>query len=102
MTDPMKWMDLAPCRGRDRLFYGPAGERPEARQFREAQAGRICAGCPFQSECLEDELGFAWKADHIHGFRAGMGEDQRRALFRERSPRRQPRAAAWYYDLVPA
>ena len=92
------------CPGRLDLFYGPAGEREPARLAREARARRLCMTCPVRTACLDDELTGATKADAIHGFRAGLTEEERRELFRRRYPDRIERllAGRWYYDLVPA
>src|SRR5207237_8229474 len=41
-TGPLTWADEAACRGESRLFFAPAGERPEARATREVQARAVC------------------------------------------------------------
>ena len=45
-TGPLQWAEQAACRGESRLFFAPAGERPEARAAREAQARNVCRACP--------------------------------------------------------
>src|SRR5205807_3805590 len=42
-TGPLTWTNEAACQGQTRLFFAPAGERPEARAVREAQARGVCA-----------------------------------------------------------
>ena len=92
------------CPGQLGLFYGPAGEGAAARHEREARARRLCMSCPVRMACLDDELTTATKQDAIHGFRAGLTEDERRELFRRRYPNRVARAldGRWFYELVPA
>ena len=43
------WMDLAACKGHTPLFFPPKAERPQARERREARAGRLCIACPVLS-----------------------------------------------------
>ena len=45
-TGPLTWTDEAACGGQTRLFFAPAGERPEARAVREAQARAVCRDVP--------------------------------------------------------
>ena len=95
--------DQRACPGQIDLFYGPYGERPEARQVREARARRLCMSCPVRAACLDDDLRSAWKLDGIHGFRAGMTEDERRAEWKRRSSELDlTMTAAAYYDLLTA
>jgi len=71
------WRLRAACRGEDALvFFGVEGEKPRARQRREAQAGSICATCPVTSACLE----FALETDQAFGTWGGMSPGERQAL----------------------
>ncbi len=38
IDEAFPWIDEAACRGRSDVFYGPAGERREGRDEREARA----------------------------------------------------------------
>lgn len=92
------------CSGRLDLFYGPFGELKDARLAREARARQLCMSCPVRTACLEDDLTTAFKSWDLHGFRAGLTEDERRELFRRRYPSASARTVdgSWYYELVPA
>jgi len=68
------WMDRAACRGRTSLFFGIAGERPERRARREAQARRICLSCPVMLECRA-----VARANRENGFWGGESEEERAA-----------------------
>lgn len=68
------WMDRAACRGRTHLFFGIAGERPERRARREAQARRICLSCPVMLECRA-----VARANRENGFWGGENEEERAA-----------------------
>lgn len=46
-----EWMENAACRGRTTLFFGIAGERPERRIRREADARKLCESCPVLLPC---------------------------------------------------
>src|SRR5919201_6168827 len=73
-TGPLTWTTEAACQGQTRLFFAPAGERPEARAVREAQARRVCASCPALVECRQ------WARDHReYGFWGGESEEERAA-----------------------
>jgi WhiB family redox-sensing transcriptional regulator len=66
------WMADAACRGRTELFFPPAGERPQARVRREAEARRLCHTCPVAPDCR------AYARVHReHGFWGGESEDER-------------------------
>ena len=66
------WMDDAACKGRTNLFFGVAGERPERRIRREADARRICAACPALLACR----GLA-REGRENGFWGGESEEER-------------------------
>ena len=73
-TGPLTWADEASCRGESRLFFAPAGERPEARATREVQARAVCRACPALAECRD------WARDHReYGFWGGESEEERAA-----------------------
>ena len=73
-TGPLTWADEAACRGESRLFFAPAGERPEARATREAQARTVCRGCAALVDCR------AWAREHReYGFWGGESEEERAA-----------------------
>jgi WhiB family redox-sensing transcriptional regulator len=67
------WMDAAACRGATRFFFGPNGERPEARARRERVALAMCATCPVRSPCGE----LAELIGERHGIWAGETEQDR-------------------------
>ena len=52
-TGPLTWTTEAACQGQTRLFFAPAGERPEARVVRESQARAVCTACPALQECRD-------------------------------------------------
>jgi len=85
------WMDEAACKGRTTLFFGLAGERPERRVRREAQARKVCAGCPVLGPCRE-----AARINRENGVWGGETEEERAASgFAPRSiSRRAVQAAA--------
>jgi WhiB family redox-sensing transcriptional regulator len=68
------WMERAACRGRTHLFFGIAGERPERRARREAQARKICLSCPVMLECRA-----VARANRENGFWGGESEEERAA-----------------------
>ena len=73
-TGPLTWTNEAACGGQTRLFFAPAGERPEARAVREAQARGVCAACPALAECRE------WaRENREYGFWGGESEEERAA-----------------------
>src|SRR6185437_10724887 len=57
-SGPLQWAEEAACRGESRLFFAPAGERPEARATREAQARAVCRSCEALVDCR------AWAREH--------------------------------------
>jgi WhiB family redox-sensing transcriptional regulator len=73
-SGPLAWTSDAACDGRSELFFAPAGERPEARVVREAQARAICSACPVIQDCRE------WAREHReYGFWGGESEEERAA-----------------------
>jgi WhiB family redox-sensing transcriptional regulator len=73
-TGPLQWTNDAACQGQTRLFFAPAGERPEARVVRESQARKVCQSCPALSECRD------WaRGNREYGFWGGESEEERAA-----------------------
>lgn len=68
------WMDAAACKGRTNLFFGIAGERPERRARREAQARTVCQSCPVLVPCRS-----LARANRENGFWGGESEEERAA-----------------------
>lgn len=48
---PTKWHATIPCHGKTELFFGPAGERPEAHRKRVAKARELCMTCQHRTAC---------------------------------------------------
>jgi WhiB family transcriptional regulator, redox-sensing transcriptional regulator len=68
----LPWVSGAACRGRGSLFFGTAGERPKARDEREAQARLVCLGCPVLQPCRR------WaREQREYGFWGGETEEER-------------------------
>jgi len=73
-TGPLRWATNAECAGQTRLFFAPAGERPEARVVREASARNVCRGCPVLADCRD------WaRQNREYGFWGGESEEERAA-----------------------
>jgi len=73
-TGPLQWAEQAACRGESRLFFAPAGERPETRNVREAKARAVCANCVVLEPCR------LWAREHReYGFWGGESEEERAA-----------------------
>src|ERR1700745_2895995 len=73
-TGPLTWADEAACRGESRLFFAPAGQRPEARGTRGARARGVCRGGPALGGCRD------WAREHReYGFWGGESEEDRAA-----------------------
>jgi Transcription factor WhiB len=89
------WMTQAACRGRTGLFFPPFGEQPDAREAREAVAGRICRVCPVLVTCRE----YA-RRHREQGFWGGENDEQRLAV--RRRGRVGPAAPAGPHDGVVA
>ena len=72
LIDMEDWLDDAACRGHTGVFFAPTGERPEAREVREARARSFCRTCPVIYVCQ------AWARRHReYGFWGGESEEQR-------------------------
>jgi WhiB family redox-sensing transcriptional regulator len=88
--NPLRRADLRPalpvlegaaCRSEDpELFFGPSAEFVTTRQAREAKAKAVCARCPARAECLA----YALDSREAYGVWAGLNEDERRAMLRQR------------------
>ena len=76
------WMADAVCYGHTTVFFAPPGERPEAREVREAKARSICQSCPVMRPCR------SWARDNReYGFWGGESEEERAAAgFRVEMP----------------
>ncbi|HLJ08034.1 MAG TPA: WhiB family transcriptional regulator [Acidimicrobiia bacterium] len=76
------WMADAVCYGHTAVFFAPPGERPEAREVREAKARSICHACPVMTPCRK------WARDNReYGFWGGESEEERAAAgFRVEMP----------------
>src|SRR5258705_9872882 len=73
-TGPLTWTVEAACEGQTRLFFAPAGERPEARVVRESSARTVCHACPALVQCRD------WAREHReYGFWGGESEEERAA-----------------------
>ena len=72
--DSTAWMVDAACKGQTALFFPPPGERPEAREVREAKARALCAACITTSSCRE----YA-RDRREYGFWGGESEEERAA-----------------------
>ena len=66
------WVAWAACKGQTQLFFPPLAERPQARFRREAQARRLCAGCPVDEQCRA----FA-RTNREYGLWGGESEEER-------------------------
>jgi WhiB family transcriptional regulator, redox-sensing transcriptional regulator len=64
-----------PCRGKTHIYFGPEGERPQARVKREAAARKMCGGCAVRESCIQYGLENA-----IDGIWGGESEEDRIAL----------------------
>ena len=72
--DSTAWMVDAACKGQTALFFPPPGERPEAREAREAKARALCHSCPAMRSCRE----FA-REHREYGFWGAESEEERAA-----------------------
>jgi WhiB family redox-sensing transcriptional regulator len=70
----MDWAADAACRGQTRIYFAPVGERPEARDAREALARSICAVCPLVDDCRSRA-----RRHREYGFWGGENEEERAA-----------------------
>jgi WhiB family transcriptional regulator, redox-sensing transcriptional regulator len=68
------WMSDGACKGETKLFFAPPGERPEARERREAAARSLCLQCPVLIECRQ------WaRRQREYGYWGGESEEERAA-----------------------
>jgi len=86
------WMVRAACKGMTHLFYPPhtcwhgcrhdcqAGRLEQGRFERIRRARELCDSCPVKELCRE----WALESREPHGIIAGLTEDQRKALIKER------------------
>ena len=73
------WQLAASCRDADTsLFFHPFGERGPAHDDREAEAKRVCEGCPVRLQCLSHAL----EVREPYGVWGGLSETERAALLR--------------------
>jgi WhiB family redox-sensing transcriptional regulator len=83
------WRVGAACRTFDiYLFFGADGERQPERDRREAQAKKVCAGCPVRRQCLD----YAITNPEKHGIYGGLTEDERASEKRRRARRASSRS----------
>ena len=70
----LDWMTDGACKGETRLYFAPPGERPEARERREAAARALCLQCPVIVRCR------MWaRQQREYGFWGGESEEERAA-----------------------
>ena len=82
------WMADAVCYGHTAVFFAPPGERPEAREVREARARSICHACPVDVDL--PGLGPGQPGVRLLGRRVRRGARRRRVPRRDaRGPYRQ-------------
>jgi len=68
------FMTDAACKSQTSLFFPPPGERPEAREVREAKARALCGSCRVLTDCRE----YA-RNQREYGFWGGESEEERAA-----------------------
>lgn len=73
-VDTTLWMIDAACKSQTALFFPPPGERPEAREVREAKARALCGSCAVLTECRD----YA-RDRREYGFWGGESEEERAA-----------------------
>ena len=89
----MSWRESASCIGHDPdlWFAGLDTDTPShtaADRENTRRAIAICAGCPVQTECLEDAIGMGAAGD-VAGIRGGVTVDARRRVRKSRKRTRQ-------------
>jgi len=74
----LAWRRQAKCKGAlAEAFFPPVRvETKDERDYREARAKKVCAGCPVATQCLDHAL----RAGEVHGIWGGMNEVERRNL----------------------
>ena len=75
------WQTQAACRSGPRdLFFGPEGEKPAEREYREARALEICGGCPVREACRRHAI----QVPETYGVWGGTTEGVRAVARRSR------------------
>lgn len=91
LSDFWDWQLDGACRGEDpSVFFHPEGERGQARENRQKAAKAICGACPVKLECAEHALA----AKEPYGVWGGMSEEDREAIYAQRSRQRLAAEAA--------
>jgi uncharacterized protein YbbK (DUF523 family) len=67
------YVGVAPCSGKQEIFFGKHAERPQARLRREAKAKKLCSICPQKETCLA----YARQNGEIFGVWGGETEVER-------------------------
>jgi WhiB family redox-sensing transcriptional regulator len=69
------WMEEAACKSEPRVFFFP-----DAADWVDPRAGRICAVCPVKDDCLD----YALRNPSLDGIWGGTSEEERRKMRRQR------------------
>lgn len=73
-TEVWDWQMQGACRGHDSaVYFHPDGERGHARENRELNAKKVCAGCPVLQQCRDHAL----SVHEPYGIWGGMTETER-------------------------
>jgi WhiB family redox-sensing transcriptional regulator len=89
VSEELEWQLHGACRGVDSsLFFHTDNERGFAREKREARAKAICSTCPVLERCRQHAL----SVEEPYGIWGGLGEIERRELFRRQRRARKPAA----------
>jgi WhiB family redox-sensing transcriptional regulator len=75
------WIRYAACAGVDTEIFFPVGNKHQI-AAQEADAKRVCQGCPVRARCLE----WALETGQHAGVWGGLSEDERRGLSRVPEP----------------
>ena len=90
VPDRFDWTDLALCKGKTHLFFGPPRERPSRRRKRETLARAYCNVCPVAETCIE-----SGRVNRENGLWGGENEEERaRAGYTPRATERRSVAHA--------
>lgn len=77
-----EWQYQGLCRTTNpEIFFHPEGERGPARRRRDARAKALCQQCPVVRQCAEHAL----SVREPYGVWGGMTEDDREAIYQERT-----------------
>ncbi|QWF81541.1 WhiB family transcriptional regulator [Amycolatopsis sp. CA-230715] len=80
VSEEWDWQLRGACRGADSsMFFHTDNERGSARERRESRAKAICHTCPVLRQCREHALA----VQEPYGIWGGLGEIERRELFRQ-------------------